>query len=133
METHHSEEKANNMARIKCIFQGAHTNEIDFEDLSANDELLIRTENSRYRFSVINPAQKCGTLSGGSLGDQLCNVVLLGGMVKSDGSSAIIQALRTESRAFFSICTQGGLKQLLTSLIVELTHIKAGTKEMEPV
>lgn len=132
MEARHSEESANNMSRIRCIVKGARTNKIDFEDVSANDELLIRTENSKYRFSVIDAAQKCGTLSGGSLGDPLCNVVLLGGVIKTDSSSTIIQALRTESRAFFSICMRGGLKQLLTSAIIELVHIKAGTEELEP-
>lgn len=109
-----------------------HNKEINLEDVSAYDELVIRTENSKYRFSVIDPAQKFGTLSGGSLGDQPYSAIFLGGVIKNDSSGTFNQRLRTEMRAIFTICTPKGLEQLLTSVVTELTHIRTEVKEFEP-
>ena len=126
MEAYHNSENANEIVPINSFFPGRG---ISFEDMNASDELLIRTENSKYRFSVIDPARKYGTLSGGTLGDELCDAILVGGIVTSDKSSTLTQGLMTESRAMFSICTARGLKQLLTSAITELTHMRAAAKE----
>jgi hypothetical protein len=54
--------------------------ELPVSELRAADQLVIRTENSEYRFSVTDPALRRGILAGGSLDDQGGEAVLVGAL-----------------------------------------------------
>ncbi|HXG65777.1 MAG TPA: hypothetical protein VNO70_11770 [Blastocatellia bacterium] len=103
---------------------GNSTNEIAFDDLSATDEIFIRTENSEYRFSVIDPAQHSGVLSGGAWGDQRREAFLIGA-VSEDGKSPKMtsEVLKTGARALFFLNTGKGVQRILTSVIQKLSRV----------
>jgi hypothetical protein len=101
------------------------TKEIAFKELRASDNILIQTANSTYRFAVTDPIRRHGLLSGGSLGGDLEDATLVGVLTENhSGFRSDTSGLRTGSCALFFIKEGNGFKQLTTSLITDLVHIK---------
>jgi hypothetical protein len=99
--------------------------DIFFEDISPSDRIMIRTQNSEYRFSVVDPAERKGVLTGGSLGDQHRNAVLVG--VLSGGANSFASdtaGLKTGARALFYLTARNGVERLITSIITSLKRTK---------
>jgi hypothetical protein len=98
---------------------------IAFDTMQTNEEIVIETQNSAYKFCVGNAATRQGFLSGGALGES-STVAILMGTVSKNGERYINDpcGLKTEARAFFFIQTENGMKHLITSIITHLVHIK---------
>jgi hypothetical protein len=95
--------------------------EIIFKDLKPDENLLIRTQNSEYRFRVIDPDERRGLLSGGSLGNIRREAVLIGTL--PDGSyieAADAETIKTGTRALFFLGATRGIERLITSAIKEI-------------
>jgi hypothetical protein len=98
---------------------------IEFEAIKASAEILIETQNSCYRFCVIDAHQRHGYLSGGSLGQRAQKAILLGTIDKQRKSyTTDPKGLKTEARAIFYIETESGMKHLVTSMITRLKRVK---------
>ena len=101
------------------------TQEIDFNKVNASDRILIQTQNSEYRFSVVDPQSRSGKLSGGSFGNQLQDATLVGVLVGSyESPRSDTSRLKTNSCALFYISVGAGLKRLTTSVITDLILIR---------
>src|SRR5262249_10087804 len=101
------------------------TPEIELDQIGAADSILIHTRNSQYRFSIVDPAQRRGILSGGSFGDDMHDATLVGALATgSDPADSDTSWLRTNSRALFYVRAEAGIKRFTTSLITRLTHIR---------
>jgi hypothetical protein len=98
---------------------------IEFDALQTDEEIVIETQNSAYKFSIGNAATRQGFLSGGALGES-STVAILMGTISNEGDGYINDAggLKTRARAFFFIQTDNGMKHLITSVITNLVHIK---------
>jgi hypothetical protein len=95
--------------------------EIDFKELQPEQKLLIRTQNSEYRFRVIDPDERRGMLTGGSLGGNRREAVLIGTL--PDGSyieAANVNTLKIGTRALFFLGANRGVERLITSAITEI-------------
>jgi len=106
--------------------------DIAFKEISPSDQIMIRTQNSEYRFSVINPEERRGSLTGGSLGNQQREAVLAG--VLSGGTNNFasdVSGLKTGSRAIFYLTAQNGVERLITSIITGLRRTESGEKHRE--
>lgn len=103
---------------------------IEFDTMQTNEEIVIETQNSAYKFCVCDAITRQGFLSGGALG-KVSTVAILMGTISRDGESYTNdpRGLKTEARAFFFIQTENGMKHLITSVITHLVHIK----NQEPV
>jgi hypothetical protein len=114
------------------VFFGDMNSGIALDNLSADDRLTIRTKNSSYRFSVINPSQRQGLLSGGKLGDSPRNAVLIESLA-GDGSAATgnPHVLKVGTRALFYLKSPRGIERVITSVITDLTVTK--TEESTPL
>jgi len=99
--------------------------EIAFDDVKATDRILIQTENSEYRFSVVDPESRRGVLSGGSFGDKLQDATLVCVLIRGRiGEGRDTSRLKIDSRALFYLNVGAGLKRLTTSAITNLVHIR---------
>jgi hypothetical protein len=98
---------------------------IEFDAIETDEEILIETQNSAYKFSIGNAATRKGFLSGGALGESSTVAILMGTILK-EGERYINDpcGLRIQARAFFFIETENGMKHLITSIITHLVHIK---------
>lgn len=98
---------------------------IDFEALEANEEILIETQNSFYKFAIGDVRERRGFLYGGSVGSRGCVAILMGA-VKKQGETYVNDpaGLHRDARAFFYIETEQGMKHLITSVITNLSHVK---------
>jgi len=99
---------------------GVENMEIAFNNMSDSDRITIRTQNSEYQFSVIDPAERRGVLSGGSLGAAHRDAVLVGTLGGTDHLSADITGLKTGGRALFYLKAKHGVERLITSVITEI-------------
>jgi hypothetical protein len=102
--------------------------DITMKDVGPSDQILIRTQNSEYRFSVVDPVERKGTLSGGSLGDQTRDAVLIGTLMESNNSGSfdnVSNGLKTGRRALFYLTAKNGIERLITSIITGITRNKA--------
>jgi hypothetical protein len=99
---------------------------INLNEIQVNDQFLLRTQNSLYRFLVTTS----GTVKGRLLrGEQLISAaeVLLIGSSDAQNSNPLLrsQTLQVGTRAVFQV-TEGDNKQrLLTSTITKLSMVKA--------
>jgi hypothetical protein len=93
-----------------------------FDDLCAADRISVQTKKSKYQFSVLDPSMRKGTLTGGFLGDQICEAVLLGA-VSDDETDFVTSGLKTGLRAVFILETKTRVDRLITSVITDITHI----------
>jgi hypothetical protein len=102
---------------------------ITFDEIEANDKVLIRTRNSEYRFSVIDPLNHKGMLSGGTLGEEPCEAFLIESRTKGeDGAQRNIRGLKTGARALFYLSSGHSIKRVTTSKISGLTLVKAADR-----
>jgi hypothetical protein len=106
--------------------------EIAFDDMKAADRILIQTENSEYRFSVVDPESRRGILSGGSFGDVVQDATLVGVLStgRSDDSSDTSR-LKIHSCALFYVNVGARLKRLTTSAITNLIHIRGDRSHLD--
>jgi hypothetical protein len=111
--------------RLNNILKKKRPNEVRISDIRAADEVLIETKNSTYVFVLTDAEKRSGLLSGGQLGQNSRDAVIVGTMAE-DGNMVIDDSpvLRTNSRALFSLRVRNGLEQLLTSAITGLTCVK---------
>jgi hypothetical protein len=96
---------------------------INKEAEDKEDQILIRTQNSEYRFSISDPEERRGTLTGGTLGDKARDAVLVGSLVEGNGSLDNVTAgLKTGRRALFYLTAKNGVERLITSMITSVTR-----------
>lgn len=92
---------------------------IAFDDLSRADRISVDTKKSNYQFSVLDPAERKGILTGGWLGDETVEAFLSGTM-SDDNSDFSSTGLKTGGRAVFFIETDSHIHRVITSLITDL-------------
>ncbi|HXG95010.1 MAG TPA: hypothetical protein VNN73_21905 [Blastocatellia bacterium] len=103
--------------------------EMELKNISEEDQILIRTQNSEYRFSVTDPEERRGLLSGGSLGDRQRDAVLVGMLGITDGLKSDISSLKTGGRALFYLKSNYGVERLITSVITGIARKQASGNE----
>jgi hypothetical protein len=102
---------------------------IKFDDIEVNDKVLIRTNNSEYRFSVIDPLNHKGMLSGGTLGEEPREAFLIDSLARGeDGVQRNIRGLKTGARALFYLSSGHSIERVTTSKISGLTLVKAADR-----
>ena len=102
---------------------------ITFDEIKANDKVLIRTRNSEYRFSVIDPANHKGMLTGGTVGDEPREAFLIESLGRGeDGGLKDFRGLKTGARALFYLSSAGHIERVTTSKIDSLVLVKAGDR-----
>src|SRR4029453_18349499 len=75
---------------------------IPFEHIKADDKVVIRTRNSEYRFSLIDPLTHKGMLSGGALGENAQEAYLIESLARGEGGALEdFRGLKTGARALF--------------------------------
>lgn len=95
--------------------------EVNFLELKVDDEITIRTKSSEYRFHVTNPALYRGTLSGGVLGSKHREAYFAGS--RSAEVALDSTTMRIGTSASFLVRGGRALKQLTTSVVIELRHL----------
>jgi hypothetical protein len=102
---------------------------ITFDDVAADDKVLIRTRNSEYRFSVIDPLHCKGMLSGGTLGDEPREAFLIESRSNGeDGDRGEFRGLKTGAHALFYLSSGRAIQRVTTSRISGLTLVKAADR-----
>lgn len=101
--------------------------DITLKDINPSDQILIRTQNSEYRFSVVDPVERRGTLSGGFLGTQPRDAVLVGTLSEPENNSSnsldnVSNGLKTGRRALFYLTAKNGIERLITSIITGISR-----------
>jgi hypothetical protein len=96
--------------------------ETRLSETQAQDELVIRTANSEYRFCITDPNERRGRLTGGTLGDSEREAVLAGTLSGSGNLKHIGDGLTTGGRAVFYVAARNGVERLITSVITRLRH-----------
>jgi hypothetical protein len=102
--------------------------------MGPSDQILIRTQNSEYRFSIVDPVERRGTLSGGFLGDQSRDAVLVGTLSDNDNSTSldnVSNGLKTGRRALFYLTAKNGIERLITSIITGITRNESRKDERQ--
>jgi hypothetical protein len=100
-----------------------------FDDINTDDKVLIKTSNSEYRFSVIDPTKHRGMLSGGKLGDEPREAFLIESLTRGeDGAQRNIRGLKTGARALFYLSSGRSIERVTTSKIFALTLVKAADR-----
>src|SRR5262245_60007217 len=97
---------------------------ISLKDLKQMDEISIRTQNSVYRFCVIDPAQCRGLLSGGLLGEAQHEACLSSEAAGDDTQREFSARLEIGRCASFYIYVRDRLRRLNTSEILDVSLIK---------
>jgi hypothetical protein len=106
--------------------------DIAFKEISPSDLIMIRTQNSEYRFSVLNPEERRGTLTGGSLGNQRRDAILAGMLSGGTNNFASeVSGLKTGSRAIFYLTAKNGVERLITSIITGLNRTESRGNQRE--
>lgn len=99
--------------------------DITLDSINPNDQILIRTQNSEYRFSILDPGERRGTLSGGTLGEQVRDAVLVGTLSdKNNSLDNVSTGLKTGRRALFYLTARNGIERLITSIITSVARNK---------
>ncbi|HEX5736338.1 MAG TPA: hypothetical protein VF131_26140 [Blastocatellia bacterium] len=104
--------------------------ELTFKDIDESDTILIRTQNSEYRFAITDAEGRRGILSGGSLGEGGRDANLVGALPES--GAAIVgdtSKLETGSRALFYLSAKKGIERLITSVVTGIKHRKGHRQE----
>ena len=96
---------------------------IALEDIMVHDKVVIRTRNSEYRFSVIDPVNHKGLLSGGALGEEPREAFLIESRCK--GESGDFRGLKSGARALFYLSSGSKVERVTTSEISGLKLVKA--------
>jgi hypothetical protein len=111
----------------QMIFSDDLLGEIALTQMAASDEIVIKTRHSIYLFAVISPRAGIGILSGGTLGDEQLEAVLVGsvdGVTRGDVDG--FDGLKTGTRAVFFVFDSSGTKRVITSEITRLTFVRTG-------
>ena len=99
------------------------------DNLSINDRMMIKTNNSVYRFEFSDVALRQGALSGGALSDKPRGAILIGSILEdADGRRSEIPGLKVGARAVFYLISSAGMERLITSVVISLTLIKSDEK-----
>ncbi|HET9531163.1 MAG TPA: hypothetical protein VFQ92_12475 [Blastocatellia bacterium] len=99
--------------------------EVTFDDLQARDEVLIQTKNNQYRFVIIDPAEKRGLLSGGSLRNRQREAILVGTLAENTRSFAIESpVIRAGERVLFCLIDGNEAENFFTTGIQRLAHLR---------
>ena len=102
---------------------------ITFDDIQPNDKVLIKTRNSEYRFEVADPAILKGRLSGGAIGDEPREAILIESHGKSDSGNLLdFHGLKAGARALFYLSSPHRVERISTSKISSLTLVKAADR-----
>ena len=76
--------------------------EFSFDDLRAEDQLIINTKHHQYKFELIDPISRLGTLTGGRLGHNAYEAILL--YSSQDNLETINEkSISTEASAIFLV------------------------------
>ena len=101
--------------------------EVNLDGLRPRDYLLIHTENSVYRFTIIDPRERHGLLTGGSLGYHKIKTTLVETIPAiSPREIGRPKILKERSRAVFKIPGEKRPELLVTSLITKLIQVTDG-------
>jgi len=95
--------------------------DITVKDLSALDEVSIRTAHSEYRFRITDPHLCRGMLTGGMFGAQEHDAVLTGAPLPADLESQTQATLEIGGHALFYVAIEESVNLLTTSKITDLT------------
>ena len=103
---------------------------ITFDEINRDDKVVIRTQNSEYSFSVIDPQNHRGMLSGGSLGDEPREAFLVESLGKTEsGSLRDYRGLKRGARALFYLSIPGNrIERVTTSKISALKIVRAADR-----
>ncbi len=102
---------------------------LSLDNMTRNDKLVIKTNNSTYGFLFADPALRQGTLSGGALTDAARGAILIGSILEgADGRASEIPGLKVGARAVFYLVSSAGMERLITSVVINLTLIKGDKK-----
>lgn len=103
---------------------------ITFDEIGRDDKILIKTRNSEYRFSVTDPVNHRGLLSGGTIGDQPREAVLIESLDRGEtGRIGDFGGLKTGARALFYIASsQNRVERVTTSEISSLSVVKGADR-----
>ena len=103
----------------------APTEEIVLNEINTTDRILIRTQNSEYRFAVVDAESRRGKLSGGPLGSESQDATLAGVLIGSHGNAGSdTSTLKIDCCAIFYVNVGTKLKRLTTSAITNLILIR---------
>lgn len=97
---------------------------IDLDELQPKDKVVIRTRNSTYRFLVTDPAKRRGVLTGGALGKNACEAVLIEPLAPGEDAGQETNGLKTGARVLFYFYSTRGAERMATSVIQELEVIR---------
>jgi hypothetical protein len=95
--------------------------DITVKDLSAMDEVSIRTAHSEYRFRITNPHLCRGMLTGGMFGEREHDAILTATAAPADLESQINARLEIGGHALFYVEIEEHVNLLTTSRITDLT------------
>jgi hypothetical protein len=110
---------------IEGEFNGDLAKELSLGDLRQAEEIMIQTANSIYSFSVTDPVERRGILSGGVLEGLEVNAAFAGSVMQGEGNSYnFLSGLKTGTRALFYIEFGSGVKRLCTSAITDLIYLR---------
>ncbi len=113
------------LENTEAIFNENIAKELSLGGLCAADEIMIRTGNSVYSFSLTDPVEGRGILSGGRLEGLGVTAALVGSVAEGeDDSYTFLSGLKTGARALFYIEFGQGMKRLLTSTITDLFCVR---------
>ena len=90
------------------------------KNITDAEQIIIRTQNSEYQFSVTDAKERRGTLSGGSLGEHYRDAVLVGTISSNNQIASDSLELKTGQRALFLMKAKHGVERLITSIITEI-------------
>jgi hypothetical protein len=117
--------KLDNRDNIETVFNEDIAKEMALEGLCLDDEIMIRTGNSIYTFSVTDPQERRGILSGGALDEMAVTAALIGSVAEGEGGSCtFLSGLKTGARALFYIEIGQGVKRLLTSAVTDMLYVQ---------
>lgn len=103
---------------------------IELDQINEADCILIRTRNSEYQFSLIDPVGRRGVLSGGEFGDDPHDATLVGALCRGDAAGSDTSCLRTDARALFYLRAEAGIKRFTTSPVTRLVHVRNGNSRV---
>ena len=107
-------------------FPGHSQMRIDFDDLKPKDKVVIRTLNSTYRFLITDPARRQGVLTGGAIGNNTREAVLIESFAGEDDKRfESSHEVRTGARVLFYLASARGAERMATSIIQELVVIQS--------
>jgi hypothetical protein len=98
-------------------------NEMILEGLQPRQTCILQTANSTYLFSVIDPPNGIGRLSGGMFGNRPATVSFLSSVsAQEDYQAEDPSKVKVGSRAVFIYQSPAGLNHFITSPIIKLSH-----------